>query len=196
MARHPTHSSTSCSTTSRPATQCSPTALSTRRTFSGSPTKCLRLQQQTCRIVGAKPQREPRSIPMSHYGPRSLGGYVEPSLTPTVSSSTSAARSDCLPPKPEPPPNCWSPPCTHRGCGIPATLCDVDHRSEWASDGGSTDQANAMPLCGSHDRWKHANSIRSRRSSSGRLFLIRPDGTTVLPVGARQPDWAGPLRYR
>ena len=109
MARHPTRSSTSCSTTSRPATQCSPTALSTRRTSLGSPTKCLRLQQQTCRIVGAKPQREPRSIPMSHYGPRSLGGYVEPSLTPTVSSSTSVARSDCSPPKPEPPPNCWSP---------------------------------------------------------------------------------------
>ena len=82
--------------------------------------------------------------------------------------------------------------CTHRGCGIPATLCDVDHRSEWASDGGSTDQANTMPLCGSHDRWKHANHIRSRRSSSGRLFLIRPDGTTVLPVGAREPDWAEP----
>jgi hypothetical protein len=80
--------------------------------------------------------------------------------------------------------------CTHRGCDIPATLCDVDHRKEWAGDDGPTDQANAMPLCGSHDRWKHGNKIRSRRASSGRLFLIRPDGTTVLPVGAREPDWA------
>ncbi|MFT5435359.1 MAG: hypothetical protein ACI9OJ_006076, partial [Myxococcota bacterium] len=82
--------------------------------------------------------------------------------------------------------------CTHRGCDIPATLCDVDHRNEWAGDGGPTDQANAMPLCGSHDRWKHANKIRSRRAASGRLFLIKPDGTTVLPVGAREPDWAEP----
>ncbi|MFT4866933.1 MAG: hypothetical protein ACI8RE_003134 [Ilumatobacter sp.] len=82
--------------------------------------------------------------------------------------------------------------CTHRGCDIPATLCDVDHRNEWAGDGGPTDQANAMLLCGSHDRWKHANKIRSRRAASGRLFLIKPDGTTVLPVGAREPDWAEP----
>ena len=49
-----------------------------------------------------------------------------------------------------------------------------------------------MPLCGPHDRWKHANHIRSRRATSGRLFLIKPDGTTVLPIGAREPDWAEP----
>jgi hypothetical protein len=83
--------------------------------------------------------------------------------------------------------------CTHRNCGIPATLCDVDHRREWAREDGPKDQAHAMPRCGFHDRWKHANKIRSRRSSSGRLFLIRPDRTTVLPVGAREPDWAEPL---
>jgi len=82
--------------------------------------------------------------------------------------------------------------CTHRGCDIPATLCDVDHRNEWAGDDGPTDQANAMPLCGSHDRWKHANNIRSRRAASGRLFLIKPDGTTILPAGAREPNWAEP----
>jgi hypothetical protein len=82
--------------------------------------------------------------------------------------------------------------CTHRGCDIPATLCDVDHRNEWADGSGTTNQANAMPLCGPHDRWKHANKIRSRRAASGRLFLIKPDGTTVLPVGAREPDWAEP----
>ena len=82
--------------------------------------------------------------------------------------------------------------CTHRGCDIPATLCDVDHRNEWASNGGPTDQANAMALCGPHDRWKHANKIRSRRATSGRLFLITPDGTTILPAGAREPDWAEP----
>ena len=82
--------------------------------------------------------------------------------------------------------------CTHRGCDIPATLCDVDHRNEWAGNGGPTDQANAMPLCGPHDRWKHANKIRSRRATSGRLFLITPDGTTILPAGAHEPEWAEP----
>jgi hypothetical protein len=82
--------------------------------------------------------------------------------------------------------------CTHRGCDIPTTLCDVDHRNEWASQSGTTNQANAMPLCGPHDRWKHANHIRSRRATSGRLFLIKPDGTTVLPIGAREPDWVEP----
>ncbi|MFT4774035.1 MAG: hypothetical protein ACI9ME_001337 [Ilumatobacter sp.] len=82
--------------------------------------------------------------------------------------------------------------CTHRGCDTPATLCDVDHRNEWADNGGSTDQANAMPLCGPHDRWKHANKIRSRRATSGRLFLITPDGTTILPAGTREPEWAEP----
>ena len=49
-----------------------------------------------------------------------------------------------------------------------------------------------MPLCGPHDRWKHANHIRSRRATGGRLFLITPDGTTILPAGAREPEWAEP----
>lgn len=86
--------------------------------------------------------------------------------------------------------------CTHRGCDVPATLCDVDHRLEWNRDHGRTDQANAMPLCGSHDRWKHANSIRSRRAANGRLYLIRPDGSTILPVGAREPAWAESSPHR
>jgi hypothetical protein len=82
--------------------------------------------------------------------------------------------------------------CSHRGCDIPATLCDVDHRAEWVRDGGPTDQANASPMCGAHDRWKHANRIRTRRAINGRVYLIGPDGTTVLPVGAREPAWAEP----
>jgi hypothetical protein len=82
--------------------------------------------------------------------------------------------------------------CTHRGCDIPAKLCDIDHRAEWVDDGGSTDQHNAMPLCGAHDRWKHANKIRSRRAANGRIYLIRPDGTTIKPIGETEPDWAEP----
>lgn len=82
--------------------------------------------------------------------------------------------------------------CTHRGCDIPATRCDVDHRREWVRERGATDQANAIPMCGPHDRWKHTNHIRTRRATNGRTYLIRPDGTTILPAGTREPDWAEP----
>jgi hypothetical protein len=82
--------------------------------------------------------------------------------------------------------------CTHRGCDIPARFCDVDHRKEWTGDNGPTDQANAMPLCGPHDRWKHANQIRSRRAKNGRTYLIRPDGSTVKPAAERNSEWVEP----
>lgn len=82
--------------------------------------------------------------------------------------------------------------CTHRGCDVPAKFCDVDHRVEWAANSGSTNQHNAMPACGVHDRWKHANKIRSRRAVNGRIYLIRPDGSVIKPIGESEPDWAEP----
>lgn len=82
--------------------------------------------------------------------------------------------------------------CGHRGCDVPADFCDVDHVDEWAANGGNTDQVNAMPLCGSHDRWKHRQRLRGRRDVRGRIHLIKPDGTVIKPVGARDPDWAEP----
>jgi hypothetical protein len=82
--------------------------------------------------------------------------------------------------------------CSHRGCDIPAAFCDIDHRAEWVADNGPTDQSNAMPLCGVHDRWKHANKIRSRRATNGRIYLIRPDGSVIKDVGETDPEWAEP----
>lgn len=82
--------------------------------------------------------------------------------------------------------------CTHPGCDVPAKFCDVDHRKEWVGDDGPTDQANAMPLCGPDDRWKHANGIRSRRASNGRIYLVRPDGSTIKPASEREPEWVEP----
>ena len=82
--------------------------------------------------------------------------------------------------------------CTHRGCDIPATFCDIDHRQEWTANNGPTDQHNAMPLCGAHDRWKHTNKIRSRRAISGRIYLIGPDGAAITSVGETEPEWAEP----
>ncbi len=49
-----------------------------------------------------------------------------------------------------------------------------------------------MILCGGHDRWKHINKIRSRRAVNGCIYLIRPDGTTIKPVGETEPEWAEP----
>lgn len=82
--------------------------------------------------------------------------------------------------------------CTHRGCDIPTTLCNIDHRAEWVRNRGPTNQTNAAPTCANHDRWKHTHHIRTRRATNGRIYLIKPDNTTIVPVGAREPDWAEP----
>ena len=78
--------------------------------------------------------------------------------------------------------------CSHLGCRVPARRCDVDHMDEWVADSGPTDQRNADVRCGRHDRFKHRERWRSRRSSGGRVYNLRPDGTFVLPVGERPPD--------
>ncbi len=78
--------------------------------------------------------------------------------------------------------------CGHIGCDVPARFADVDHMDEWVAHGGRTDQRNADPRCGSHDRFKHRARWRSRRAGNGRVYNIRPDGTIVLPVGERPPD--------
>lgn len=82
--------------------------------------------------------------------------------------------------------------CGHRGCDVPAQFCDIDHLDEWAADNGGTDQANALPLCGVHDRWKHRQRLRGRRDRTGRIHLVKPDGTVIKPLNARDPEWADP----
>ena len=73
---------------------------------------------------------------------------------------------------------------------MPAEFCDIDHVDEWAADGGETNQDNAMPACGVHDRWKHRQRLRGRRDRHGRIHLVKPDGTVITPIGARDPEWA------
>ncbi|NND73549.1 MAG: HNH endonuclease, partial [Ilumatobacter sp.] len=82
--------------------------------------------------------------------------------------------------------------CAHRGCDVPAELCDVDHVDEWSRHGGRTDQGNGYPACDTHDRWKHQQQLRGRRDVHGRLHLIKPDGTVIKPLNARNPVWADP----
>lgn len=81
--------------------------------------------------------------------------------------------------------------CAHPGCSIPAEICQVDHLERHA-DGGPTDQRNAGPACARHNLHKERAGLRSRRADNGRIQLIRPDDSVILPVGARPPTWADP----
>lgn len=78
--------------------------------------------------------------------------------------------------------------CTHPGCTVCPDYADVDHADEWFADTGPTDQWNANIACRTHNRFKSRARWRIRRDNTGRRFHIRPDGSVVLPVGARQPD--------
>lgn len=77
----------------------------------------------------------------------------------------------------------------HRGCDVPAAFCDIDHIDEHTTRNGETNQANALPLCGVHNRWKHAHRLRGRRNKHGRVHLIKPDGIVIKPLGACEPVW-------
>ncbi|MEM9035762.1 MAG: DUF222 domain-containing protein [Actinomycetota bacterium] len=51
--------------------------------------------------------------------------------------------------------------CHWPGCTRPVTRCDIDHHTEW-HQGGRTDQANALPLCPTHNRHKHRTGSKLR----------------------------------
>jgi hypothetical protein len=78
--------------------------------------------------------------------------------------------------------------CDHAGCDLPEDFCEVDHVVEWV-DQGTTDQINAGVPCGHHNREKHRRKFTRRRSIHGQSYTIRPDGTIILPVGARPPTF-------
>ena len=78
--------------------------------------------------------------------------------------------------------------CNHPGCDIPAERCQIDHNQPH-TDGGRTDQANAGPECGPHNRFKYRNRWRTRRSDNHQIYNIRSDGTIVLFAGERPPPF-------
>jgi len=82
--------------------------------------------------------------------------------------------------------------CEHLGCEFPIDWCDVDHADEWTAGHGRTDQANAGIRCGVHNREKHRKRWRTRRAVNGRNYTVRPNGTIMLPAGARSPTFAEP----
>ena len=78
--------------------------------------------------------------------------------------------------------------CQHPGCEIPADRCQIDHNQSH-TDGGRTDQANAGPECGPHNRHKYLHGWRTRRADNGRVYNIRSDGALILFVGERPPPF-------
>lgn len=78
--------------------------------------------------------------------------------------------------------------CQHPGCDLPAGWSNVDHNIEWG-DHGDTNQNNAGVLCAKHNNAKHHMKLRRRRAVNGIDYTIRDDGTIILPVGARTPQF-------
>ena len=58
------------------------------------------------------------------------------------------------------------------GCERPFAWCDIHHPHAW-SEGGSTDLANALPLCGFHHRRAHDTRFDLRRLATGEV-RVRP----------------------
>lgn len=81
--------------------------------------------------------------------------------------------------------------CSFPGCDIAAEFCEVDHVRRH-TDGGPTDQHNGTPECKHHNLRLENAKLRSRRAKSGRIYIVRPDGTTILPAGEREPEWDDP----
>jgi hypothetical protein len=62
--------------------------------------------------------------------------------------------------------------CAAEGCERPFAWCDVHHPHAW-SDGGGTDLANAVPLCGFHHRRAHDVRFDLSRLASGEVRYRR-----------------------
>jgi hypothetical protein len=56
----------------------------------------------------------------------------------------------------------------------------VDHLDP-ARAGGTTDQANASPQCGYHNRYKEQGYTVRRDADTGRFVTYRPDGSPITP---------------
>ena len=72
--------------------------------------------------------------------------------------------------------------CIWPGCHAPASRCEIDHLHEHGR-GGTTQPANAAPLCGKHNRWKQqslqGHSFTIQRTPTGTWHTTRPDGSQL-----------------
>jgi len=62
--------------------------------------------------------------------------------------------------------------CAAEGCQRPFAWCDIHHPHPWA-DGGETNLANAIPLCGHHHRRAHDSRYTLRYLTSGEVRYRR-----------------------
>ena len=79
--------------------------------------------------------------------------------------------------------------CGQPGCTVGVRYAEVDHLREWHRDGGPTDVANSTIRCHSHNPTKHRLGLIDRRAKSGQVVTFRRDGTPMLPVGCRLPEF-------
>ena len=70
--------------------------------------------------------------------------------------------------------------CTHDGCIVPASLCQIDHLHPH-SHGGQTCVDNAGPACGHHNRWRYTTKANVKRLPDGTIATYRADGTRIAP---------------
>ncbi|TDC63122.1 HNH endonuclease, partial [Actinomadura sp. GC306] len=78
-----------------------------------------------------------------------------------------------------------NPTCAVQGCEVPGTLCEVDHVTGWALDGGRTDIDNLTLTCAFHNRYKAANPthIHITTNADGRhTYRIRAAGDPPPPA--------------
>jgi hypothetical protein len=70
--------------------------------------------------------------------------------------------------------------CTHPGCLVAATDCQIDHVIPY-SNGGPTSVINANGACRHHNRWRYESGARVERLPDGSWATYRRDGTRVAP---------------
>lgn len=65
------------------------------------------------------------------------------------------------------------------GCGVPFRSCHIHHLHHWA-DGGPTELANLVPLCGTHHRHHHEGGY-TITAGPGRVFGFHDPHGRVIP---------------
>lgn len=75
--------------------------------------------------------------------------------------------------------------CLAPGCGMPASLCHLDHQVPW-SEGGRTELGNLAPLCENHHIVKHHGGWLVRQLPGGVIEWISPLGRRYLVEPARR----------
>ncbi len=70
--------------------------------------------------------------------------------------------------------------CTHDGCIVPGSKCQVDHLHPHAH-GGGTSVENGDMACGHHNRWRYLAKVEVRRLPDGTIATYRADGTRIAP---------------